>query len=129
MQRIVAIVSLAALCATISSAATGAVTKTVVDLPTPQGTLRFLYVRPDAPIAAVVGLAGLDGLMDIQLSGDAQSETALCDLMYQNIDSFAARGIAVAVVDKRYPDMLPIVDWLRARDAIPHWIAAKSRGS
>ena len=55
--------------AMIATSAMGAVTTTVVDVPTRDVTQRFLYLHPDAPAANLVALPGGVGALGIQNDG------------------------------------------------------------
>jgi hypothetical protein len=120
--------------AMIATAAMGAVTTTVVDVPTRPGvTQRFLYVRPDAPLATIVSLAGGDGVLGIMNDGTMTTDTAACNPVARNRLAFAARGYALALVDQTsdfqvygYVDVREVVRYVRNRDNIPTWIIGGS---
>jgi hypothetical protein len=125
----VAFIALAA-AASIASAAT---TTTVVDIPTRDATQRFLYVRPDAPVANIVFLPGNSGILDIANDGSMPTLPGRCAPVARSRDAFAARGIAVALVDQtsdgrigQYADVREVVRYMRGRDRVPTWIAGGS---
>jgi hypothetical protein len=84
-----------------STAAFGAVTTSVVDLPVAggAGVQRFLHVRPDAPVANIVVLSGGDGVLLIQDDGTMMTRVARCGPITRNRQAFAERGYALALVD------------------------------
>lgn len=113
--------------------ASAATTVTVVDLPTRGVTVRFLYVHPVAPVANVVFLPGNDGFLGIRDDGSMPTLTGRCGPFARDRDAFAARGFALALVDRssdgrirEYEDVLSVVRYLRMRDPVPTWIAGGS---
>ncbi len=121
---------LAALCATIGFCAVvpAAVTTTVVDLTVNGARTRFLYVAPDAPTATIIGVSGGDGELGIADDGSMTSLTARCGPVTRNRQSFAAAGVALALMDS-VPGLAQVVAvdaWLRARHAVPSWISGGS---
>jgi hypothetical protein len=109
------------------------VTKSVVDLPTRNATQRFLYARPDAPIANVVFLPGSHGIMHLQDDGTIPTIVGTCAPFARNLDAFASRGLAVALVDqtsdgkvRQYEDVLEVARHMRARDRLPTVIVGGS---
>lgn len=110
-----------------------ATTTTVVDLPTRDATLRFLYLRPDAPVANIVFLPGNDGALGIADDGSMPTLTGRCGPFARGREAFARRGFALALVDRssdgrtgEYDDVLAVVRYIRARDGVPTWIAGGS---
>lgn len=110
-----------------------AVTTTVVDVPTRDATQRFLYVRPDAPVANIVFLPGNTGIMGIAGDGSMPTIAGRCAPFARNRDALAARGFALALVDQtsdgkiRQPaDIREVVRYMRARDKVPTWIVGGS---
>ena len=114
--------------------ATAATTSTVVDLPTRGAvTQRFLHVRPDTPVANVVVLSGGSGVLNLQNDGTMTTTEARCGPVVRNRDAFAARGFALALVDRAsdgsvrtYDDVLAVVRYMRARDDVPTWLVGGS---
>ncbi len=120
----------AALCATIGfcTLAPAAVTTTVVDLTVNGGRTRFLYVKPDAPTASIIGVSGGDGVLNIADDGSMDSLTARCGPVVRNREAFGSAGIALALMDS-VPglDQVVAVDaYMRARHPVPSWIAGGS---
>ena len=113
--------------------AEAATTTTVVDVPTRGVTQRFLYVRPDAPIANIVYIPGGSGNLGILDDGTMTTVEATCGPVSRNRDAFAALGFGVALVDAtsdfmvyNSADIREVVRWLRNRDNIPTWIVGGS---
>ena len=109
------------------------VTTTVVDVPTRDVTQRFLYVRPDAPVANIVFLPGREGVLDVTDDGSMDPIPARCAPFIRTRDAFAARGFALALVDRtsdgkvqQYADVREVVDYVRRRDDVPTWIVGGS---
>jgi hypothetical protein len=110
-----------------------ATTTTVVDVPTRGVTQRFLYVRPDAPVANIVFLPGRDGRTGIENDGSIPTIIGRCGLFSRNSDSFASRGFAIAIVDqasdgkvRQFADLYEIARYMRERDNVPTWIVGGS---
>jgi hypothetical protein len=106
-----------------STGAMGAVTTTVVDVPTRATTQRFLYVHPDAPVANIVNLIGGDGLLGIQLDGTMTNLSAPCNPVIRNRQALAEHGYALALVDATadgsvwyFNDVLEVVRYMQGRD-------------
>ena len=119
--------------ATLATSAAGAVTTTVVDVPVARGTQRFLYLRPDAPIANIVSIAGGDGILGIQNDGTMTTPTAACNPIARNRQAFAEQGFAVALVDMTsagtvygFEDVREVVGYMQARDNVPTWLIGGS---
>jgi len=115
--------------ATLATQALAATTTTVVDVPVEGATQRYLYVRPDAPIATILSIPGGDGIYGIQNDGSMNTLTALCGPVSRNRQALAAQGVSVALVDAtstgaiyNYNDILEVVKNLRARDNVPIWV-------
>jgi hypothetical protein len=111
----------------------GAPTTTVVDVPTRDVTQRFLYVRPEAPVANIVFLPGSTGILGIENDGAMPTLPGRCAPFARNRDAFAARGFALALVDRtsdgkvrQFVDVREVVRYVRARDHIPTWIVGGS---
>lgn len=116
-----------------ASIASAAVTTTVIDIPTRDATQRFLYVRPDAPVANIVFLPGNTGILGIANDGSMPTLPGRCAPFARSRDAFAARGIALALVDqtsdgriRQYADIREVVRYMRSRDRVPTWIAGGS---
>jgi hypothetical protein len=127
-KRFVALIAAAA-----ASIANAAVTTTVVDVPTRGVTQRFLYVRPDAPVANIVFLPGNTGILGIENDGSMPTLPGRCAPFTRSRDAFAARGIALAFVDqasdgkiRQYADIREVVRYVRGRDNVPTWIVGGS---
>jgi hypothetical protein len=121
------------LSAVLSCTAGAAVTIAVVDIPTRDATQRFLYVRPDAPVANLVFLPGNTGILGIASDGSMLTLPGRCAPFARTREAFAARGIALAFVDqtsdgriRQYGDIREVVRYLRGRDRIPTWIVGGS---
>jgi fermentation-respiration switch protein FrsA (DUF1100 family) len=111
----------------------GAPTTSVVDLPTRGVTQRFLYVRPDAPVANIVFLPGSTGVLGIESDGSMPTIPGRCAPFARNRDAFAARGFALALVDRtsdgkirQFADVREVVRYVRTRDNVPTWIVGGS---
>jgi hypothetical protein len=122
-----------ALAAIVSGNAGAASTTTVVDVPTRGVTQRFLYVRPDAPVANIVFLPGNVGILGIANDGSMPTLAGRCAPLVRNRDAFAARGFALALVDqtsdlriRQYADIREVVRHVRGRDDVPTWIVGGS---
>ena len=109
------------------------VTSTVVDIPVSGGTQRFLYVRPEAPVAIVVVISGGDGTLGIQNDGTMNTVTALCGPVTRNRTQMADAGLALALVDAnsrgivyQFSDLLAVVRDMVARHNVPVWITGGS---
>jgi len=116
-----------------SSIASGAATTTVVDIPTREATQRFLYVRPDAPVANIIFLPGGTGILGIANDASMPTIAGRCAPFARNRDAFAARGYAVALVDqtsdgkiRQYADIREVVRYVHGRDNVPTWIVGGS---
>lgn len=124
---------LAALAFTAANAV-AATTTTVVDIPAAEGgTQRFLWVRPDAPIATIVNLPGGTGVYAFQDDGTTTTEVGQCSPPYRTRADFAARGIAMVLVDAtstgatyNLNDTLAVIRHVRSRDNVPVWISGGS---
>ena len=120
-----------------SPAAPAATTTTVVDVPTPRGvTQRFLYVRPDLPVATIVEMAGGSGILNIQDDGSMAAGVEQCGPIIRNRQALADRGFAVASVDqtsdgkvRRFIDVQEVVRHVRAVDPVPVWVVGGSAGT
>jgi len=119
--------------AMIATSAMGAVTTTVVDVPTRGVTQRFLYVHPDAPAANIVHLPGGDGVFGIQNDGTMTTPTAQCNPVNRNRQAFADHGFAVALVDAAsdgsvygFSDVFEVIRYMQARDNVPTWVIGGS---
>jgi hypothetical protein len=117
-----------------AAASHAATTTNVVDIPAADGgTQRFLYVRPDAPIAYIVNFPGGDGNLGIQNDGTMDTRVGRCNPIGRNRAALADRRIGVALIDKttqgsiyNYENLLAVVRYVRERDDVPVWIAGGS---
>ena len=118
-------------CSTGSMAAT---TTTVVDIPAATGgTQRFLYVRPDAPVAFIVQFPGGDGVLGIQNDGSMPTRVGQCNPIGRNRAAIADRGVGLALIDAtsqgsvgEFPNLLEVVRYVRERHDVPIWVAGGS---
>lgn len=117
----------------IATSAAGAVTTTVVDVPTRGVAQRFLYLHPDAPVANIVAVPGGDGMLGIQNDGTMTSPTANCFPINRNRQAFADHGLSVALVDAAsdgsvygFGDVLEVIRYMQARDNVPTWVIGGS---
>ena len=92
-MRIALAITLSAFAASLGGAA-GAVTTTVVDVPTRGTNVRILYLRPDAPVANVVIWPGSEGFLGIQSDGTMTTELAACNPAVRNRQALADHGYA-----------------------------------
>jgi hypothetical protein len=111
----------------------GAPATTVVDVPTRDATQRFLYVRPDKPVANIVFLPGNTGILGIENDGSMPTLPGRCGPLVRNRDAFASRGFALALVDRasdgkvrQFADVREVVRYVRNRDNVPTWIVGGS---
>ena len=117
--------------AMIATSAMGAVTTTVVDVPTRDVTQRFLYLHPDAPAANLVALPGGSGALGIR--NDGTITDSQCFPVFRNRQAFADHGLAVALVDAasdgatyNFSDVLEVIRYMQARDNVPTWVIGGS---
>ena len=111
-----------------------ATTTTVIDIPAVDGGMqRYLYVRPDAPVAILVNIPGGNGIIGIQNDGSTNTQVGLCNPVGRNSAGFASRRIGVALVDQttlgsiyNYDNIYAVVRHLRERDDVPVWITGGS---
>jgi hypothetical protein len=96
-------------------------------------TQRILYVRPDAPKANIVYISGGTGRLDIQGDGTMTTQEARCGPVIRNRQAFADAGFGQAFLDMAsngavgaYAEVLEVIRYLRARDAVPTWIMGAS---
>ena len=116
----------------VAPAAHAATTATVVDLPTrPNVSQRFLHVHPDAPKANLVVISGGSGRLNLQDDGTMTTIEARCGSITRNRDAFAAAGVGLALLDLGGgpQELAGVVDYLRARDAVPVWVIGQSSGT
>ena len=123
-----------ALAAAFVGAAGAATTSTVVEIPAASGgTQRFLWVRPDAPVATLVNIPGGDGNYAFGNDGSSFTSVGLCSPPYRTRADLAARGIAVVLIDAAsngsvgdFGDVLAVVREVRRRDTVPLWVSGGS---
>ena len=113
--------------------ASGAVTTTVVDVPSGAVTQRFLYLRPASPQANLVALPGGDGILGIQDDGTMTTSVSDCTPVARNRQAFADHGVAVALVDADsagvvhdFNDVREVIRYMQARDNVPTWLIGGS---
>ena len=112
----------------------GATTSTVVDIPAASGgTQRFLWVRPDAPIATLVNIPGGTGIYNFTSDGGSSTSVGACSPPYRLREALAARGIAVVLLDATSSgsvgdprDVTAVVREIRRRDSVPTWVSGGS---
>jgi len=116
-----------------ATGAVGAVTTTVVDVPIDGDTQRFLYVKPDAPIANIVSIPGGDGILGIQGDGTMTTFTAACSPIGRVRQALAERGFAVALVDatangavRNANGVREVIRHMQGRHDVPTWIVGGS---
>jgi hypothetical protein len=153
MVRTLAVAVVAAACCTLPcgaqspspAPAAGAPAVRVVDVPTRPGvTERVLYLAPAAPKAAAILFAGGNGYVGIGTDG---SLTNAGNFLVRTRGMFAARGIAVALIDppsdrlrapylggfrqsrQHVDDVRALVAWLRRESGVPVWLIGTSRGT
>ena len=120
--------------AMVAASASAATTSTVVDIPVAGGdTQRFLWVRPDSPVATLIAIPGGDGVLGIQNDGTSQTTTFRCGPVGRNRIAFADRGFAVVYIDatssgrvRNLDDVRAVIDHVRARDSVPVWLTGGS---
>ena len=126
--------------AAIAFALTGLVSRTeaatdttVIDVPVRGVTQRFLYVRPEAPVANIVFLPGRDGRTGIEKDGSIPTILGRCTPFARNSDAFAAQRFALAIVDqtsdgkvRQFGDLYEVARYMRGRDDLPTWIVGGS---
>lgn len=111
-----------------------ATTSTIVDIPAATGgTQRFLWVRPDNPVATLVNIPGGDGIYNFTNEGTSFTSVGVCSPPNRLRNDLAARGIAVALIDATsagsvgdFADVLAVIREIRRRDAVPVWISGGS---
>lgn len=125
--------------------ANGAVTTSVVDIPTRSGTsVRILHVTPAAPAAHVILLIGVDGFAGIQSDGTMTNQY-LGVLVSRNAPRWGAQGMSFTVVDvpsdrtaldvafrktpQHVADILGVAHYLRQRAAVPVWLVGAGSGA
>jgi len=117
----------------VSPSARGAASTTVVDVPVEGHVQRFLYVRPDAPVANIIDIPGGEGALGIQDDGSMTTVTAQCNPVARNRQAFADHGYALALVDADslgvaydLNDLLAVASYMQARDNVPTWVIGGS---
>ena len=129
-MKLIGVHLLGAVSAFAAFAAGAAVTSTVVDLAVPNGTLRYLDVRPDTPYAMLIAFAGGQGYMGIQSDGTFTTIQGRCSAVGRNRQAFADHGYEVVLVDDvataSTPNMQALIDHLRQRTDVPVWVVGMS---
>jgi hypothetical protein len=119
-----------AVLAFIALSADAALTSTVVDFPAPNGRLRYLDVRPDAPYATLIAFAGGSGVMGIQDDGTFKTLQGRCSAVGRNRQAFAEHGYEVVLVNDvasaSTPNIQALIDNLRQRANVPVWLVGIS---
>ena len=117
----------------LGTTAFAAVTTTVVDIPVTDGTQRFLYVKPDAPVANIISVPGGDGVLGIQNDGSMPTITGQCNPIGRVRQTMAERGYAIALVDansigavRGADDVVEVARYMKARHNVPTWIIGGS---
>jgi len=108
-------------------------TTLVVDIPTRDAMQRFLYVRPDAPVANIVFLPGTNGILGIENDGSMPTVAGRCAPFVRNREAFASRGFALALVDRtsdgkvrQFADVYEVMRYMRDRHNVPTWVVGGS---
>lgn len=104
---------------------------TVIDLSLAGGgTQRILDVRPDAPVATVIGLPGGFGILGIGSDG---SVAVACYPFYRIRNALASQGIAVVLVDAAsdgsvygFENVSSVIRWAREQADLPVWVSGGS---
>ncbi len=118
----------------------------VIDLPTRPGvTQRFLYIAPAKAKASAILFAGGHGGLQISTEGDLAWGSG--NFVVRTRQQLVDRGIAVAVLDapsdrqtppylngfrqtpEHLEDVKAVIAWLKAKQALPVWLVATSRGT
>jgi acetyl esterase/lipase len=127
-------------------AAFAQVSEKVVDIPTREGvTQRFLYLKPEKPVASVILFAGGHG--GLQIGDNGSFGWGARNFLVRTRQIFAENGLAVAVIDapsdrqnppflsgfrqtsKHVADVKAVIAWLRKEAEVPVWLVGTSRGT
>jgi hypothetical protein len=110
-----------------------AATTTLVDIPSRGALQRFLYIRPDNPIATIVSIPGGDGVYGFQNDGSSSTVTFTCGPFSRTRQLFADRGFALALVDitsagsiYNFDDIQAVIAEVRRRANVPVWVVGGS---
>jgi len=126
--------------------ACGEVEQRVVTIPTRPGvTQRFLYLRPENPLAAVILFAGGHGGLQISESGSLGWGAG--NFLVRTRQYFADEKLSVAVIDapsdrqiapylggfrqspEHIADVKAVIAWLKKQNNVPVWLVGTSRGT
>lgn len=121
-------------------------TEQVVDIPTrPDVTQRFMLIKPERPLAAVILFAGGHG--GLQISPQGQIGWGKGNFLVRSRQLFAEQKLVVAVVDapsdhqgspylqnfrqrpEHAADIQAVIAWLRLNTRLPVWLVGTSRGT
>lgn len=131
------------LLAGLAQSAAAEISRRVIDIPTRPGvTQRFLHLAPSEPKASVILFAGGHGALNIADSG--RFGWGALNFLVRTRETFAAHGLAVAVIDKpsdmpsldrrrqtreHAEDVRAVMNWLRKEHGLPVWLIGSSRGT
>lgn len=120
--------------------------ETIVDIPTRDGvTQRFILIKPERPVAAVILFAGGHG--GLQISPQGEIGWGKGNFLVRSRQLFAERGLTVAVVDapsdhqgspylsnfrqrpEHAADIKAVIAWLKKDSQLPVWLVGTSRGT
>ena len=110
----------------VSTAAAGATTSEVIDLPAGAATQRYLLVTPAAPVANLLVFPGGAGFLDILNDGTIGYTPANCGPFVRARLAFAQRGVAIALANSVAYDPTAMIAYLRSRNSAPVWLAGGS---
>ncbi len=107
------------------------------------GKLRFLLLKPDNPVAAVVLFAGGNGYLGLTDSGELRGQKG--SFLIKNREILADQGFMVAAIDapsgvkdlrrtyrmseKHGQDIAAVVQELKKKANVPVWLIGHSRGT
>lgn len=117
----------------------------LVSVKTPRGaTQKFIFIKPEKPVAAVILFAGGKGALQLKSATDMGWGKG--NFLVRTRDMFAADNLAVAVIDapsdqqdgmnaifrmsKAHADDIgAVAAWLRAEAGVPVWLVGTSMGT
>lgn len=117
----------------------------VVTLPTrPDVTQRFLFLKPEHPVASVVLFAGGEG--NLRINDDGSLGWGRGNFLVRTRDQWLAQGFQVAVVDapsdrthlglgrfrnsaNHAEDISAVIHYLKQQAKVPVWLIGTSRGT